>query len=231
MLKARRKITQKELKKDKLVTAYFESKDWVSKEENKKKIYTGVGILIVIVIAIFFYINNQKAKNEAAEVQLSNVITLYEAGKYQESINGDPASNVAGLNEIVNNYGGTESGQTAKFYLANCYFNLGDYDNALKYFEDYSGDNDILTASCLSGMGAVYEARGDMKKAGEYFEKAANINKDIIINQENLFYSIRAYTQAGDIESAKRMFEVLKKDYPKSKYINDSRRFESEFKN
>jgi TolA-binding protein len=108
---------------------------------------------------------------------------------------------------------------------------MKDYDNALKQFDDYGGDNDVIKSSCISGMGAVYEAKGDLKKAAEYFEKAAKVNKTVVINQENLFYAIRAYTNAGDKENAKRVYSMLKEDYPKSKYINESKRFEPEFKN
>ncbi len=230
-LKARKKISHKEIKKDKLVTGYFEAINWFSNAENKKKVYIGVGVLVVLVAVVFLYMSNRKAKNEEAEVKLSSVIALYEQGKYQEAINGDPATNTMGLGQLVNEFGSTNSGETAKLYLGNCYFNIKDYDNALKQFDSYGGDNDIVKASCISGIGAVYEAKGDLKKAGEYFEKAANVNKGVVINQENLFYAIRSYTNAGDKESAKRVFSVLKDQYPKSKYINESKRFESEFKN
>lgn len=230
-LKARKKITHKEIKKDKLVTGYFEARNWLDSDENKKKVYIGVGVLLALVVVGFLYFSNKKAKNEEAEVKLSAVISLYEQGKYPEAINGDPAANITGLNQIVNDYGNTESGETAKLYLGNCYFNVKDYDNALKQFDNYGGDNDIVKASCISGMGAVYEAKGDLKKAGEYFEKAASVNKGVVINQENLFYAIRSYTNAGDKENAKRVFAKLKEQYPKSKYINESKRFEAEFKN
>ncbi len=231
MLKARKKITHKEIKKDKLVTSYFQIKEWFSKAENKKRIYSGIGVVIVIAALIFFYVNNRKAKNEDAETKLSAVISLYDQNNFQAAINGDPASNIMGLKEIVDKYGSTESGETAKLYLGNCYYNINDYDNALKQFQDYSGSNNIIKASCLSGVGAVYEAKGDLKKAGEFFEKAAKVNKEVVINPENLFYAVRAYANAGDKESAKRVFEQLRADYPKSKYIADSRRFEAVFAN
>jgi tetratricopeptide (TPR) repeat protein len=231
MLKARKKITQREIKKDKLVTAYFQSREWLAREQNKKRIYTGIGIVVLAAIAVFFYINNKKAKNEAAESQLSPIISLYESGNYVAALNGDSLSNGIGFLSIIDNYGSTESGETAKFYAANCYFNLRDFDNALKYFEDYGGTNDMVKASCISGIGAVYEAKGDFKRAGEYFAKAANVNKELIINQENLFYAIRAYSEAGDKESANRFFQQLKEKYPKSKYISETKRFESQFKN
>lgn len=231
MLKARKKLSQKELKQDKLVTTYFQSKDWFSVPENKKKVSIGVGILIVLIVAGFFYTSSRKTKSEEAETKLSAVITLYDAGKYPEAINGDPATGITGLKDIVNNYGSTESGETAKLYLGNCYFNTKDFDNALKQFDDYSGKNDIVKSSCISGTGAVYEAKGDIKKAAEYFEKAASVNKDLVTNQENLFYALRAYTTAGDKDNARRIFAKLKDDYPKSKYIAESKRFEPEFKN
>lgn len=230
-LKARKKITHKEIKKDKLVTGYFEARNWLDSDENKKKVYIGIAAVVVIVAGIFLYISNRNAKNEEAEVKLSAVISLYEQGKYPEAMNGDPAAGIMGLNAIVNEYGSTNSGETAKLYLGNCFFNLKDYDNALKQFDSYSGSNDIVKSSCISGIGAIYEAKGDLKKAGEYYEKAANVNKGVVINQENLFYAIRAYTNAGDKESARRIFASLKEQYPKSKYINESKRFESEFKN
>lgn len=231
MLKARKKITHKEIKKDKLVTAYFNVKEWFLSAENKRKLYTVAGTLVVIVILVFFYIHNKKEKNDEAELKLSSVISVYDQNQYKEAIDGDPSKNIMGLKDIVDRYGSTESGETAKLLLGNCYFNLGDYDNALKQFEDYSGGNDIIKASCLSGIGAVYEAKGDMKKAGEYFEKSTEVNKNVVINPENLYYAVRAYAEAGDKVNAKRIFEKLKNDYPKSKYIGDSRRFETVFNN
>jgi len=231
MLRARKKITQREIKKDKLVTAYFQSREWLASEQNKRRIYTGLAFLVVLVVAFFFYTNNRKARNEAAESQLSPIISLYESGNYVGALNGDTLANGIGLLSIIDNYGNTESGETAKFYAGNCYFNLRDFDQALKYFEDYSGGNDMIEASCISGIGAVYEAKGDNLKAGEYFEKATKINKELIINQENLFYAIRAYTQAGNKEAANRLFEALKREYPKSKYIAETKRFESQFRN
>lgn len=230
-LTARKKITHKELKKDKLVTGYFEAINWFDNPDNKKKVYIGLVIVLAIGVGIYLYLNNQKMKNEEAEVKLSAVISLYEQEKYQEAINGDPSTGITGLKQIVDEYGSTNSGETSKLYLGNSYYNLKDYDNALRQFEDYSGSNVIIKASCLSGIGAVYEAKGDMKKAAEFFEKAGTLSKEAAANQENIFYAIRAYTAAGDKQNAKRMFDMLKEDYPKSKYLNEAKRFEADFKN
>ncbi|HEY3250713.1 MAG TPA: tetratricopeptide repeat protein [Ignavibacteria bacterium] len=231
MLKARRRIKHKELKQDKLVTSYFKARSWFDNPENRKKIGIGAAIVAVLILAFFLYTSNRKAKNEEAETKLSTILTLYQEGKYNEAINGDQAAGLTGLNEIVVNYGGTEAGQTAKFFLANCQYNLKDYDNALKNYDDYSGGNDIIKASCVSGMGAIYEAKGDLKKAAEYYEKAAKVSKELVTNQENLYHAVRVYSQLGDKENANRVYKQLKEDYPKSRYVNDAKRYEAEFKN
>jgi predicted negative regulator of RcsB-dependent stress response len=143
-LTARKKISHKELKKDKLVTGYFEARNWYDNPDNKKKLLIGVVALLAIGVGIFFYLNNKKAKNEEAEIKLSSVISLYDQEKYTEAVNGDPAAGITGLKQIVDDYGSTNSGETAKLYLGNAYFNLKDYDNALKQFESYSGDKGII---------------------------------------------------------------------------------------
>src|SRR5208337_1937677 len=98
-LKARKKITHKEIKQDKLVTAYFETKEWVNRQENRRKIFSVAGIIVVIVIAVIFYINHNKAKSDDAEVKLSAVVNLYDRGDYQEAISGDSSNTIIGLNE------------------------------------------------------------------------------------------------------------------------------------
>jgi len=231
MLQGRRKITHKELKKDKLVTTYFQVRSWFDNPENRKKLGMAAGIVVVLVIAVFIYFSNKKTKNEEAETKLSAIISLYQQGKFNEAINGDPAAGMTGLNEIVANYGSTNAGQTAKFFLANCLYSIKDYDNALKYYEDYSGNNDLIKGSCIAGMGAIYEIKGDLRKAAEYYEKAVKVNKELIINQENLYNALRIYAQLDDKESAQRLYKVLKEDYPKSKYINEAKRFEPVLQN
>ena len=231
MLKARKKIVRKEIKQDKLVTTYFETKDWVNKQENRKKLFITVGIIAFLVVAVIYYVNYKKRLNNEAEGKLFSAISLYEQGMYQKAMDGDDSLRIQGFREIINSYGSTENGNIAKFYLANCLYYLKDYDNALSNYEDYSGSNVYLKASSLAGIGAVYEAKGDPKKAAEYYEKSTKVNKDLVLNQENLFYALRCYSHSGDRENAKRLYLILKDVYPKSSYISEVKRFESEFLN
>jgi len=231
MLQGRRKISHKEIKQDKLVTVYFNARSWMDNPENRKKVLMGAGVIVVLVVVFFLYTSNRKSKNEEANVKVTNVLSLMQQEKYNEAINGDQTAGIMGLNEIVSNYGSTESGETARFYLANCLLSIKDYDNALKNYNEYSGGNEIIKSACVSGIAAVYEAKGDLKQAAEYYEKAAKVNKELSTNQENLFNAIRNYVQINDKENAKRVYKELKEQYPKSKFLTEIKRYEPEFKN
>ncbi|CUS77779.1 Tetratricopeptide repeat-containing protein [Candidatus Kryptonium thompsonii] len=219
MLKPRKKLKKQELKEDKLVLTYYKAREFV--EKNKKilsYILTGV---IIIVAGIIIYRNNVKAENERAEALLSKIIGYYDNGDYKTAIDGIPQRNIQGLKYIVENYGGTDAGEIATYYLASAYFMLGDYDNALKYFKKYDGNDKLLFSASLAGIASIYEIKGEYKKAGEYFEKAAQRFRENILVPEYLYNAARNYKLAGEREKALRLYERIKKDYPNFAKIRD----------
>jgi len=219
MLKPRKKLKKQELKEDKLVLTYYKAREFV--EKNKKilsYILTGV---IIIVAGIIIYRNNVKAENERAEALLSKIIGYYDNGDYKTAIDGIPQRNIQGLKYIVENYGGTDAGEIATYYLASAYFMLGDNDNALKYFKKYDGKDKLLFSASLAGIAAIYEIKGEYKKAGEYFEKAAQRFRENILVPEYLYNAARNYKLAGEREKALRLYERIKKDYPNFAKIRD----------
>ncbi|WP_176696981.1 tetratricopeptide repeat protein [Candidatus Kryptonium thompsonii] len=212
-------MKKQELKEDKLVLTYYKAREFV--EKNKKilsYILTGV---IIIVAGIIIYRNNVKAENERAEALLSKIIGYYDNGDYKTAIDGIPQRNIQGLKYIVENYGGTDAGEIATYYLASAYFMLGDYDNALKYFKKYDGNDKLLFSASLAGIASIYEIKGEYKKAGEYFEKAAQRFRENILVPEYLYNAARNYKLAGEREKALRLYERIKKDYPNFAKIRD----------
>ena len=219
LIKPQKKLKKQELKEDKLVLTYYKAREFV--EKNKKilsYILTGV---IIIVAGIIIYRNNVKAENERAEALLSKIIGYYDNGDYKTAIDGIPQRNIQGLKYIVDNYGGSDAGEIATYYLASAYFMLGDYDNALKYFKKYDGNDKLLFSASLAGIASIYEIKGEYKKAGEYFEKAAQRFRENILVPEYLYNAARNYKLAGEREKALRLYERIKKDYPNFAKIRD----------
>ncbi len=227
MLNPRKKVTKKDLKEDKLVTTYFKASEYI--EENKKRLSWLVGGLVVVSIGAVIYFNNRAANEEKAATALGQIIRYYDKGEYQTAIDGVPEKNVVGLKDVVENYGGTSSGDLARFYLANAYYYTGKIDEALTEFENFRGSYPPLRSSALAGIASCYEAKGNHKQAAEYFEKAASKSADAQLTPEYLHHAARDYALSGKKDHAIELLKRLKKDFPTSSYARDADRLLAQF--
>ncbi|MBI5402545.1 MAG: tetratricopeptide repeat protein [Ignavibacteriae bacterium] len=210
---------------DKLMNLYYKSTEYY--EKNKNRVYTIALSIAVAVALVFFYFNYKTRNNETAGIELSKVRMIYANGSFQQAINGDSLGISKGLLYIVDNYGSSENGNIAKVMLANCYYYLRDFNNAEKYYKEYSGNNDIYKAASYAGLASVYEARNDFSNAAKYYIQASSTSKMVTNNDEYLFYAIKNFSLANDNETLKKTIKELKKDYPKSKYIGQISRYDT----
>ena len=214
MLKKQKKLVRKEIKEDKLVEVYYKSRSYF--EENQSKIFMYIGVLAVVVIAVIMYMNYRSGQNEEAGMHLSKVMDMYDQGDYLGAIEGKKDVKLLGLKEIVAEYGSTNNGETAKIYLANSYANLGKPEEALKYYEDYSGDIDIFIAASLAGQAGYYSIKNEYEKAADLYLKASKVSKNDAMNSDYLFQAAVNYFEAGDKEQAKNLLQTIKDDYKTS---------------
>ncbi len=219
MLKPRKRITKKELKQDRLVTTYFKVVEYL---KNNRRIVSGtVTGIIIAVIVVVAYLNNRHSDNLKATTELSGVLNFFNGGAYQVAINGDPTHDVTGLKSIVDNYGSSETGEQAKIYLADCYYYLGDYDNALKYFKDYDGSDKFLEASAFAGEAEVYEVRGNFEKAAEYYDRAASRDSKSFLAPQYLVGAARNYIEIGKKDRAIELLTRVQKNFANSPYAGN----------
>jgi len=214
MLQKKKKLSKKEIKEDKLINFYKSSMDFFEKYQSKIFIYAGV---LVIVVAVIIWYQNQKSENDAkAGLELSRIMTLYDQGSYLEAIEGKQGTNIIGLKRLLDEYSGTENGETAKIYLANCYSFLGKYDEAFKYYEDYNGSIDYFKAASLAGQAGHYAMNGDYEKAANLY---LNASKQSSVNSQNPDYMLNAgiyFLKADEKDEAKILFDKIKEDYSTS---------------
>ncbi len=211
MITRKKKLSKKEIKEDKLVSFLYKIESFY--EENKRRIFTYGAVFAIVVVAVYYYMGQQREQNEKAGLELSRVMNLFDSGSYLEAIEGRQGTNIIGLKRIVEEYGSTENGETAKMYLANAYSYLGNYDEAIKYYEDYDGDIDVLKASAKAGMAGYYAAKQDYKKAAELYKEASSVTD---INPQNPDYMLDAavnYIKTGDKEESKVLLNKIKDDY------------------
>lgn len=216
MLKPRKRITKKEMKQDQLITTYVRSVEFFRK--NRRLVSGTITGLVIAVILVVVYLNNRHSDNLQAATELSQVLNLFNGGAFQVAINGDPARDITGLKSIVDNYGSSETGEEAKIYLADCYYYLGDYGNAMKYFKDYDGSDKLLEASADAGVAEVYEIKSGYEKAAEYFDRAASRDSKSFLTPQYLIGAARNYIKIGKKDRAVDLLNRVKKNFPDSPY-------------
>ena len=188
--------------------------------ENNRNLVISVSVgIIVVVIGIFFLKNyfeeQEHQKTENAAFALSKVQDIYLANDYQKALYGDSTKLVEGrpmlgLVDIVEKFDGTKPAQIAALYAADCFVNLGKYDEAEKYFEIASeSDALIIKEGAYAGLGICSEYAGKYEKAIENYEKAFAYAKTKAAKDRFLYYQALCYEKLGDKEKAKTILEDI----------------------
>jgi len=214
MLAKRKKLSRKEIKEDGLITFYYKVVGLYS--TYKQNFIIGGIAVIIIAAAAFFYSQQKSSNNERANIELSRVIPVFDNGMYLEAIQGNPTAKIIGLKKIVADYGNSENGEIAKVYLAHAYSYLGKVDDALKNYEDYSGNNDLFKAAAFAGEAACYESKKDNEKAAELYRKASSVSEENALNPQYLLFAGIDLIKVKKNSEAKEILERIKKDYPTS---------------
>src|SRR5574344_651430 len=147
--------------------------------KNNQKLLYGIliAILAVIVIAIAvhrFYIipRNEKASEAIlAPIDLYiNALSTNDTLSFKKALEGD--DEIDGFLTIISDYGRTKTANTAKYYAALCYINIGSKDEALDYLLDYKKNDDNIWYFAQMLIGDLYDDQNDVDNAKKYYQKA-----------------------------------------------------------
>jgi tetratricopeptide (TPR) repeat protein len=179
-------------------------------ELNKKYITWGTVAVIAIVVFGYIYISGKKADENTANSQLGTVIPVFAQGQYQMALDGDPQRQITGLKDIAQKYGSTTSGQLAKIYVAQCYLNMSQWDNAIAAFDECSPSGDFLKSLVGASQAASFEGKKDYAKAADLYESSAKITTDEYLKANRWFNAGRAWCMAGNKDKAFEAFTKAK---------------------
>lgn len=205
MLNAPKTVSRRqELREDQLATATARSMTFFD-EHRTLLISAAVGLLALIIGAIAFNWWQGQKDIEAAEA-LGAVLTSYELGNLEQALDG--TTDRPGLLAIADEYGSTDTGNLATFYAADALYQLGRYDEALRYFEQYDAGSDILGASALAGEAAIHEQQGDNAEAARLYRRAADAYASAATTPDYLMAAGRNYEASGDYAEAQEVYQA-----------------------
>jgi predicted negative regulator of RcsB-dependent stress response len=216
MLMPKKKLTRREIKQDKLVTAWFKVSDYIA-QHSRELLLALAGIIVVIgMVAWYNYRASQDDQNASGEFVRAR--SEYTKQNYSEAIKI--------LESLIGEYNGTKSAGMAKLYLANAYMQTKDFANAEKYYSKYldeEGNKSILSIAAAAGLAATQEERGNYAQAGTMYETAASDYEKSYRAPELLMRAGQCFKLAGDSQNAHRVLKKLVDKHPKSELVEDAK--------
>ncbi len=195
-------------------------------EQYGKFIYGGLIALAVIVVGYFAYSKLIQAPKElAASEALLGVQEQFAVDSFQNVLDGtvktipgaDGASTtetVMGALEIINQYGGTDAGNLARFYAGVAYLKLGQFNEAIQQLEDFDAGSSSLQASAYSALGDAYSENGDFDNGLQHYKKACDLPANDFYTPMNLYKAGLLSEKQGNRAEAKAFYERIKREFP-----------------
>ena len=215
----------KEVKKEEAVDvqeAISATGQWIIRNQNIL-MWCLVGILAVIVGIMMF--NNYYLKPKAAEAQdeIAKAVVYFAQDNYETALNGDDADCI-GFEAIASKYGMTRPGKLAALYAGICYYNTGDYEQAVNYLKKFKADDLNVAPAAAMKLGDAYAQLDETEKAAKAFLKAAKSGNEVIAPIALKKAGV-AYMSLDNKKAAKKAFTEIKEKYPQSSEAQDIDKF------
>lgn len=191
-----------------------------------QKQITVVLAVIVLVIGGWFGYKNfiQKPKATKAYDVMFKAEEYYRRDSLQKALNGDGIN--WGFVRVIKEYGGTDAGNLARFYAGDSYLRSGDFNNAVKYLEDFSSSSKQLQARAYKLLGDAYSELGKNDDAISNYRKAANhFTEDTHNSAEYLFFAAALSEKSGKNNEAIALYKEIKDRFPGTVAANESGKY------
>ena len=188
-------------------------------QKNLKTIGIVTGIVIACLLLFMlgkWYFENQNQKAAEAlfpsEQLYQQAVQRGDSLTFKKALEGDGVQ--AGLLQVAKQYGSTKAGNMAKLYAGLAYVQLGQFEDAQKYLEDFSSKGDeLVSPAALGALGNVYAELGQQDKAVETLKKAAKKADNTVLSPIYLVQAGEILESQGKADEALKLYEEVKSNY------------------
>lgn len=194
-------------------------------EKNQKLI---LGLLVGLVLLVGGYMIWKyliiAPKEKAAIEVMRQAQTQFAKDSFQLALT-NPGGGFEGFLDIIDNYSGTNAGNTAKYYAGISYLNLGKYEAAIDYLKDYSPKDDITPAMTAGAIGDAYSELADFDAAMSQYKKASSMADNDFMSAYYLKKVALLHYKNGNNAEALSSFSQILEKYPNSIEARDAEKF------
>lgn|SRR5574344_281641 len=191
-------------------------------DKYKKVILYVVAAIIIVIAGTILYKNYVAApREEKASTTLAKGQEYFNQEAYDKALNGD-GMGYPGFLKIAEDYSSTDAGNLANLYTGLCYAQMGQYQNAVKYLENFSGSDDQMISPAAEGaLGNCYAHINQLDKAVEALKKAAKMADNNSLSPTFLIQAGEILESQGKKDDALVLYKEVKQKYFNSMQYQD----------
>ncbi len=210
---AKRRRSQK--KEEEILVDVFEAREAAQNffEKNQMKV-VGFGAIVVLLIGGYlgYKMLYDQPREEVAMSQMFKAEYQFQRDSFALALES-PGSGYDGLLDIIDNYGGTEAANLAKYYAGISYLNLNRFEDAITYLKSYSEAGNVTSITKYGAMGDAESELENMDAAIGYYKKAVSGPANSALTPYYLQKLGLLSHREGDEEGAKKAFERIKTEF------------------
>jgi tetratricopeptide (TPR) repeat protein len=196
----------------------------------KKPVIVAALAIIIVVLGFFAYnIYISGPREEKASTALSRGQEYFDQEMFDKALNGDGAGFV-GFAKIADDYSGTDAANLANLYAGLCYANMGKWNDAVKYLNEFDPEDDqMISPAAIAALGDAYANVNQLDKAIDAFKKAADMADSKAADNANNSLSPTFLLKAGILlesqnkkDDALKIYQDIKKKYANSALVQSS---------
>lgn len=176
--------------------------------DNKKVIYWIVGGIIAVGCIFSGWYFLYKGPRDAKAFEAYGNVELTSQG------NDSIAANA--YKKVADSYSGTDAGNVAALSAAEHFYDMGKYNEAIKYLEKFDTSDEVLMANAQAMLGDCYvnidkydEALKAYQKAISTADENPQIVPRVLLKEANIYDAQKKYDKALEC------YETIARDYPR----------------
>lgn len=190
------------------------------RQSTAMKIIIGTLFVIIALVSVLVYSYTSQKKAKLLEYEAYKI--YYGSPQMQSAGKRDQYKKA--LDTFKKAYD-TRKSPRSLFYIAACYYELGQYDDVLRTLKDfagrYSGDEQFI-ALAYQKMATTYVKKGDMNEAKKTLDTLYNLKGDIYKDLALMEYA-GLLEKEGKPDEAKKKYEEITRKFPNSPFVDEAR--------
>lgn len=183
-------------------------------ENHYKELITALAVVVGVIGIVWIGRIYLEKRNTEAQSQIFQAERYLEMDSLNLALYGD--GNYLGFIDIASDYKFTRSGNLAKYGAGICFLQLGQYEEAIDYLEDYSKKDKVLGSLAIGAIGDAYVEMGDAEAGAEKYLAAADFAENSFNSPLFIMKAGELYELEGNYEEALRLYEMIEEKYPDS---------------